>query len=315
MNNNITIKFSHTPVLLQECLDGLSINPNGTYVDCTLGGAGHSLEIVKKLTKGKLIAIDKDIEALNFSKQKLQKFNDKVLFIKSDFKNLKNILLEHGITNVNGILADLGVSSHQIDTKERGFSYVNDGLLDMRMDETNELSAYDVVNYYNEQELSNIIFKYGEESFARKIARSIVEYRVNKKIETTLELSNIISQAIPKKFHGKGNVSKKTFQAIRIEVNTELKGLDSAIKDMINALDKGGRLAIITFHSLEDRIVKNVFKEESTDCLCDKSVPICICKHKASIKLINKKPITATEYELKENKRSASAKLRVIEKI
>lgn len=315
MVSDSTINFSHTPVLLHECLEGLNIIPDGIYVDCTLGGAGHSLEIVKKLTNGRLIAIDKDDEALTYSKQKLKDYSNKITFVKSDFKNLKNILSELNIKSVNGILADLGVSSHQIDTDERGFSYMKDGNLDMRMDKTNELSAYGVVNHYSEEELSDIIFQFGEESFARRIAKAIVEERAKKPILTTLELSKLIERTIPKKFHAKGNVSKKTFQAIRIEVNGELSGLDDAVNDMINSLEKGGRLAIITFHSLEDRIVKNIFKQEATDCLCDKSIPICICHHKASIKLVNKKPITATDKELKINKRSASAKLRVVEKI
>ena len=307
--------FSHTPVMLNECIQALNIKPTGIYVDCTLGGAGHSSKIVKQLTTGKLVAIDKDDDALTYSQQKLQNESSKIYFVKQDFKNLKTILQDLHISSVNGILADLGVSSHQIDTATRGFSYINEGALDMRMDTSQLLSAYVVVNQYSEADLTRILFTYGEESFARKIAKQIVAERQFAPIQTTLQLSKIIESAIPRKFYGKGNVSKKTFQAIRIEVNQELQNLDIAIKDMVNALVSGGRLAIITFHSLEDRIVKNVFKELSTDCICDKSTPICTCGHKASVKLINKKPITSSEFELKNNKRSSSAKLRVIEKL
>lgn len=309
------IVFSHFPVMLNECIQGLNIKPDGIYVDCTLGGAGHSLEIVKRLTTGKLIAIDKDDDALNFSKQKLKDFSDKVIFVKEDFKNLKNILNSLGIKKVDGFLADLGVSSYQIDTAERGFSYNKDGKLDMRMDKTQAFSAYDIVNTYSESQLADIIYKYGEEQFAKRIAKEIVETRKTQNIETTMQLTQIIEKAIPKKFHTKGSVSKKTFQALRIEVNGELEGLENAILDMINFLNVGGRIAIITFHSLEDRIVKNIFKLESTDCICDKDIPVCVCSHKASIKLVNKKPIEASQSELKNNKRSTSAKLRIAEKV
>lgn len=309
------LKFSHIPVLLDECIEGLNIKSGGTYVDCTLGGAGHSSAIVAKLTSGKLVAIDKDSSALKFSQEKLKKYDKKVIFVKSDFKNLKNILKDNEIVAVDGILADLGVSSHQIDTTERGFSYINNARLDMRMDTGASLDAYEIVNTYSEKDLANIIYIYGEEGFSRRIAKALVETRKIAPIETTAQLSNIVHAAIPRKFHTKGNVAKKTFQAIRIEVNDELNGLDKAITDMVDSLKTGGRLAIITFHSLEDRIVKNVFKLLSSDCICDKSMPICTCNHQASIKLINKKPITATQAELQNNKRSASAKLRVIEKL
>lgn len=306
--------FKHTPVLLNECLDGLNIKPDGIYADGTLGGAGHSLRIVEKLKDGKLIAIDKDDTALSVSKERLKNF-DNVVFVKSDFKRFKQIVENLGIAGVDGILLDLGVSSHQIDTPERGFSYRFEGDLDMRMDYSQGITAYDVVNNYSESELARIIYMYGEESFSRAIARNIVEQRKIKPISSTMELKEIIEKAIPKKFHGTGSPCKKTFQAIRIEVNGELDGLDVALKEMVETLNKGGRLAVITFHSLEDRIVKNVFKELSSDCICDKSIPICVCNHKASVKLVNKKPIVATNQELKENKRSSSAKLRVIEKL
>ncbi len=315
MYNETEIEFSHTPVMLNECLDALNINPNGVYVDCTLGGAGHSLEIAKRLTNGLLIAIDKDDEALQFSKQKLAPYSNHVILVKSDFKNLTNILKQHGHEKVDGILADLGVSSHQIDTAERGFSYMRDGNLDMRMDKQNPLSAYDVVNTYSETDLANIIYQYGEEKFSRRIAKGIVEARKHGPIETTLQLTQLIEKSIPRKAYGKGNMSKKTFQALRIEVNGELNGLKEVVADMANSLKPNGRVAIITFHSLEDRIVKNVLKELSSDCICDKSSPICTCNHKASIQLVNKKPIVASENELAFNKRSASAKLRVAQKL
>lgn len=306
--------FEHTPVMLNECINGLNIKPNGIYVDGTLGGAGHSLRIVEKLKDGKLIAIDKDDTALEVSKERLKNFNN-VVFVKSDFKNFKNIMEEKNILGVDGILLDLGVSSYQIDTPERGFSYRFDGKLDMRMDTKSGITAFDVVNNYSESELARIIYTYGEESFSRLIAKKIVEERKKHPIETTMQLKEIIENAIPKKFHGQGSPCKKTFQAIRIEVNNELGNLDVVLKDMVEKLNKGGRLAVITFHSLEDRIVKNVFKELSTNCICDKSIPICVCNHKASVVLVNKKPITASNAELKINKRSSSAKLRIVEKI
>lgn len=306
--------FEHTPVLLNECLEGLNIKPSGVYVDGTLGGAGHSLRIVEKLKSGKLVAIDKDDTALSVSKERLKNFSN-VIFVKSDFKNFKQIIENLQISGVDGILLDLGVSSHQIDTPERGFSYRFDGKLDMRMDYSQGITAYDVVNNYSESELARIIYTYGEENFSRKIAQKIVEQRKVKPIETTMQLKEIVESAIPKKFHGTGSPCKKTFQAIRIEVNGELNGLDTVLKDMVDKLNKGGRLAVITFHSLEDRIVKNVFKELSTNCICDKTIPICVCNHKATVKLVSKKPIVATNSELKQNKRSSSAKLRVVEKI
>ena len=306
--------FKHTPVLLNECLDGLNIKPDGIYADGTLGGAGHSLRIVERLKSGKLIAIDKDDTALSVSKERLKDFEN-VVFVKSDFKNFKKIATDLNLDGVDGILLDLGVSSHQIDTPERGFSYRFDGSLDMRMDYSQGITAFDVVNNYSEADLARIIYTYGEENFSRAIARKIVETRKTKPISTTMELKEIVEAAIPKKFHGAGSPCKKTFQAIRIEVNGELDGLDIALKEMVECLNKGGRLPVITFHSLEDRIVKNVFKELSTDCICDKTIPICVCNHKATVKLVNRKPIVATNTELKENKRSSSAKLRVIEKL
>ena len=301
--------------MLNECLDGLNIKPDGIYVDGTLGGGGHSGEILKRLTTGKLIAFDKDEDALGSTKQKLAEFGDKVTFVKSDFKKMPEILKEMGIEAVDGILLDLGVSSYQIDTADRGFSYRLEGRLDMRMDKTQKLDAEYVVNNYSKEDLIRILYNYGEENFAKAIVNRIVERRNEKRIEKTGELVSIIEQSIPKKFWGKGSVAKKTFQAIRIEVNGELDSLDIAIDGMIDMLASQGRLAIITFHSLEDRIVKQVFKTRATDCICDKSLPFCVCGHKADVELVNKKPIEAGKEELESNKRSSSAKLRVVQKI
>lgn len=309
-----TFNFNHIPVMLNECIDGLNINPNGTYVDGTLGGAGHSSVIASKLTKGKLICIDKDSDALHVAKQRLGKYNC-VEFVKSDFKEFAQILEDLQIEAVDGVLLDLGVSSYQLDTADRGFSYRFDGPLDMRMDKESDFSAYNVVNEYSIDELTKIIRDYGEEQFARNIAKNIVLEREKAPIETTTQLNDIVEKSIPRKLWGKGSVAKKTFQAIRIEVNNELRGLDRVLNDIIDRLNKGGRLAVITFHSLEDRIVKNVFKDRSTGCICDRNIPICVCGHTASVKLVNKKPIIASDQELDINKRSSSAKLRVVEKI
>jgi 16S rRNA (cytosine1402-N4)-methyltransferase len=315
MEKTLNDNFKHTPVMLNECLDGLNIKSDGIYVDGTLGGGGHSGEILKRLTTGTLYAFDKDDDALSSTTKKLEKYSDKVVFIKSDFKNMCESLETFNIKSVDGILLDLGVSSYQIDTPERGFSYRFDGNLDMRMDKDSSLDASIVVNTYPREKLIKILYEYGEESFAKQIVNKIIEVRQEKKIETTGELVDIVESVIPKKFSIKGNVCKKTFQAIRIEVNKELEGLSEALHKMIDLLSSGGRLAVITFHSLEDRIVKNVFKERSTNCICDKSIPICTCNHRADVVLVNRKPIIATAEELLLNKRSASAKLRVIEKL
>ena len=306
------ILFKHIPVMLNECIDALNIKSGGTYVDGTLGGAGHSSKILEKGV-GLLIGIDKDDDALAFAGDRLKGY-DNARLVKSDFKNFVNVLDGLGIEKVDGVLLDLGISSYQVDNGERGFSYRVDAPLDMRMDRTKEFSAYDVVNNYSENDLKRILFTYGEESWAPKIARNIIEARKEGPIETTLQLVSIIEASIPRKFWGSGSVAKKTFQAIRIEVNGELDGLDEVLRQMAERLNAGGRLAVITFHSLEDRIVKNVFKELSTDCICDKRVPICTCGHKAIGRLVNKKPIEASREELIANKRSSSAKLRVFEK-
>ncbi len=315
MEETFINNFKHTPVLLNECLSALNIKPDGIYVDGTLGGGGHSGEILKRLTTGRLIAFDKDDDALASTSQKLSKFEDRITYVKDDFKNMAERVKSMGIESVDGILLDLGVSSYQLDNAERGFSYRFDSRLDMRMDKTASLDAYEVVNTYSKEDLIRILYNYGEESFAKAIVNKIIEARNEKAIETTGELTRLIENAIPKKFWGRGSVAKKTFQAIRIEVNHELEGLDKAINQMIDLLSPSGRLAIITFHSLEDRIVKNVFKERSTNCICDKSIPFCVCNHKADVILVNKKPIEAGKEELEKNSRSSSAKLRVIQKI
>lgn len=311
------MEFGHKPVMLDECMEGLAVKPDGIYVDCTLGGGGHSLEIAKRLTNGKLVAIDKDSDALKFASQRLNDFKDKIIFVKSDFKDAAKVLDELNIEKVDGVLMDLGVSSWQIDNFDRGFSYRSkDSKLDMRMDAEQSLSAYEVVNDYDEQQLYKIIRDYGEENFAKKIAFNICKYRQVKPIETTGELIDVIEKSMPPKARfASGHPAKRTFQAIRIEVNAELDGLETFLEEITERLKTGGRIAVITFHSLEDRIVKQKFKWLEKDCICPPKTPICICGKRAKLKLINNKPITAGEKEKKENSRSQSAKLRVAEKI
>lgn len=303
----------HVPVLYEECLSYLNIKQDGIYFDGTLGGAGHSEGILK--AGGKLIATDLDIEAINNAKIRLNKpeYQGRFSLVKDNFKNFLNVLDSLGVDKIDGALLDLGISSHQIDEPSRGFSYRFDGRLDMRMNESQKLSAYDVVNTYSEEKLANIIYLYGEERFSRRIAKNIVATRKQKPIETTLELAQIVKQSVPMQAQKNGHPAKKTFQAIRIEVNGELDGLDKVIKDIVSRLNVGGRVCVITFHSLEDRIVKQTLKEEATDCVCDKSFPICICGHKANVKLLGK--IKPTDEELTNNSRSASSTLRVGEKI
>lgn len=310
------INFNHKPVMLNEVLLGLNINPNGIYIDCTLGGGGHSEEILKKLSsKGQLIGLDKDQDAITYTTKRLEKYNNLKTF-HTDFKNIEEVVDYLELTGIDGVLIDLGVSSYQIDTADRGFSFRYDAKLDMRMDKRQKLSAYEVVNTYTYDKLVKIFFEYGEEEFAKQIASKIVKTREVKKIETTKELANLIESVIPQKIiYKRGGAHKKVFQAIRIEVNGELDKLYETIIYLAKLLKKGGRIAILTFHSLEDRIVKNAFKELCTACICPPKTPICICGHKAEGKLVNKKPITATEDELKENSRSTCAKLRILEKI
>ncbi len=308
------MEFKHKPVMLTECIEGLKIKPDGIYVDGTLGGAGHSKEIVKKLSsEGMLIGIDRDEEALQAAKDNLKEFPN-VRYVHDNHDNIKNILEQLKIDKVDGILLDLGVSSYQLDERNRGFSYLGENVLDMRMDKTQELTAEIVINQYSEQELADIIYEYGEERFSRQIARNICKRREEKPIRTTKELTEIIENSIPKSKQRDGHPAKRTFQAIRIEVNNEIEPLYNTIKDCIECLKEGGRLCVITFHSLEDRAVKNAFIEAKGKCTCPSDLPYCVCGAKSLGKIITKKPMTATKEELEENSRSKSAKLRIFEK-
>ena len=310
------MEFNHISVLLNECLEGLNIKENGIYVDGTLGGAGHSSEILKRLSnEGRLIGIDQDTDALKAAKERLKNYSN-VTFVHSNFSSIENVLNNLNIDGVDGILMDLGVSSYQLDEGERGFSYMKDAPLDMRMNRDKDFSAYNVINEYSEEDLYRIIRDYGEEKFARRIASFIVENRQEKNIETTLELVEIIKSAIPAKARREGpHPAKRTFQAIRIEVNSELSILNKTIEDGVGKLNKGGRMAIITFHSLEDRIVKNKFRDLAVSCRCPKEFPVCVCGEKAKVKVISRKAIEPMKEEVDINPRSRSAKLRVIEKL
>ena len=308
------MEFKHKPVLLEETINGLDIKPNGIYVDGTLGGAGHSKEILKQLSsKGLLVGIDRDEEALKAAKENLKEFQN-VKYIHGNHDEIAEILESLEIKEVDGILLDLGVSSYQLDERNRGFSYLGNNELDMRMDKTQPLTAKKVVNTYSEEELANIIYEYGEERFSRQIARKICEYRKNKEIETTEELVNIIEKSMPAFAKKDGHPAKRTFQAIRIEVNDEIKPLYNTVRNCIKLLKPGGRLCIITFHSLEDRAVKNAYIDAQGKCTCPKDLPYCVCGAISEGKIINKKPIIATEKEQEENSRSKSAKLRIFEK-
>ena len=311
------MEFKHIPVMLEECMTALDLKSNGIYFDGTLGGSGHSLEILRRTSpEGRLIATDLDEEAIENAEKRLNEFVGRFKIYNENFKNFKDIAEREDIKGFDGILLDLGVSSYQLDNRERGFSYMSsDVRLDMRMNTAQSKSAWEVVNTYDKSKLAYILSVYGEEQFALSIAKNICEARKIKTIDTTGELVEIIDKSIPYKFKQNGHPAKKTFQAIRIEVNEELDGLSDAIKDMAKGLKSGGRLAIITFHSLEDRIVKQAFKSLETDCICDKRLPICVCGNKRVVKVITKKPITASEEELKNNSRAISAKLRVAEKI
>lgn len=310
------MEFKHVSVLLNECLENLNIKEDGIYVDCTLGGAGHSSEILKRLNKkGRLIGIDQDMDAINAAKSRLKDYEN-VTYVHNNFYNIDSILNELQIEKVDGILMDLGVSSYQLDQGDRGFSYMHDAPLDMRMNRESSKSAYEVVNNYEEAKLYEIIRNYGEEKFSKRIAAFIVEKREDKPIETTFELVEVIKAAIPARFRRDGpHPAKRTFQAIRIEVNNELGILEKTIEDGIRRLKKHGRMDIITFHSLEDRIVKTKFKKLQDPCECPKEFPICVCGKTPEIKIITKKPIEASDDELEINPRSRSAKLRVAEKL
>ena len=304
----------HIPVLYYETLDNLVINPDGVYIDCTLGGGSHSEGILERLSdKGLLISIDQDSNAIEYSKKRLEKFGPKWKVFKGNFENIDTIAYMAGVDKVDGILMDIGVSSKQLDDPERGFSYRYDVKLDMRMNIEQKISAYDVVNTYSEEQLSKIIFEYGEERYARKIAKLIVEERKSFPIEKTSDLIALIKRAYPKR--SSKHPAKKTFQAIRIEVNRELEVLENAISKAVELLKVGGRLAIITFHSLEDRIVKNKFKDLATACKCPKDIPICVCGGVKKFEIITKKPIIPVDDELKNNNRAHSSKLRILERI
>lgn len=308
------MEFKHKPVLLQECIEGLKIKEDGIYVDGTLGGAGHSSEIIKRLSsKGRLIGIDRDEEALVAAKEKLKNYSN-VTYLHGNHDDIKELLQNIGIHQVDGILLDLGVSSYQLDERARGFSYMGDSALDMRMDKTQKLTAKDVVNEYSEEKLAHIIEEYGEERFAKKIASNIVKQRQIEPIQTTMQLVNIIEKSIPLSKQKDGHPAKRTFQAIRIEVNNEIEPLKETIKQCIACLKPEGRLCVITFHSLEDRAVKQAYIELEGKCTCPKDLPYCVCGYLSVGKIINKKPIIATKEEQKENSRSKSAKLRIFEK-
>lgn len=304
--------FSHYSVMLDECINGLDIKPDGIYIDGTCGGAGHSRAIASKLTDGLLIGIDRDPDAVATARERLTGYNAKV--VQGRFSDMKSLAAGEGITAVDGILLDLGVSSHQLDTLERGFSYHGDAPLDMRMSQDG-ISAKDIVNTYSYEEISRILWEYGEEKFSRRIADTIVKRREQAPIETTSQLADIVCSAMPAKFRREKNPCKKTFQAIRIAVNCELDELDKALDDGFDMLKSGGRMCIITFHSLEDRMVKQRFASFCTGCTCPPDFPVCVCGNKPRGRLVNRKPIEASEKELAENNRSHSAKLRIIEKL
>ena len=308
------MEFTHKPVLLEETIEGLNIKENGIYVDGTLGGAGHSKEILKRLSpKGLLIGIDRDEEALKAAEQNLKEYSN-VKYVHGNHDEIKKILEELGINKVDGILLDLGVSSYQLDEKTRGFSYLGNNELDMRMDKTQKLTAKEVVNNYTEENLAKIIYEYGEERFSRQIAKNICQARKVKEIITTNELVDIIEKSIPSFTKKDGHPAKRTFQAIRIEVNDEIKPLYETTRKCIELLKNKGRLCIITFHSLEDRAVKNAYIDAQGKCTCPKDLPYCVCGAISEGRIINKKPIIATEKEQEENSRSKSAKLRIFEK-
>ncbi len=308
-------EFSHYSVMAQECIEGLAIDPDGIYVDATLGGGGHSSLIAQRLEKGLLIGIDQDRDALAAATKRLEPFGERFRAVKSNFSALRAVLDEQEIPAIDGILFDLGVSSFQLDEESRGFSYRFDAPLDMRMDRESALDAYQVVNTYSKEQLTDILYRYGEERMAPRIAGAICKRREEAPIETTGQLVQIIEKVFPpKERYGNKHPAKRTFQAIRIEVNGELKILEQAIRDAVAALKPGGRIAVMTFHSLEDRIVKTTFADLASGCICDKNLPVCVCGRKPVIKQVTHKPITASQEELAENNRSKPAKLRIAEK-
>lgn len=310
------IFFSHQPVLLEECMQGLAPGRGGVYFDGTVGGGGHSYEILKRSTpQGRLIACDLDENAIAAATDRLSPFAGRFQIFKSNFKQYEEVLASAGADRLDGVMLDFGVSSFQLDEVSRGFSYLKDAPLDMRMDVSGGLTAADVVNGYSEERLAAILRDYGEERFAKRIAKAVAEQRRKKRIESTGELARLVEDSIPAKFRQNGPCARKTFQAIRIEVNGELEGLGEAVRGLALKLKKGGRICVLTFHSLEDRIVKNVFRELAESCTCDKSLPVCVCGKKKEIEILTKKPVTAGEKELRENPRSKSAKLRIAERV
>ncbi|MCI7595808.1 MAG: 16S rRNA (cytosine(1402)-N(4))-methyltransferase RsmH [Lachnospiraceae bacterium] len=309
------MEFKHTSVLLEETIEGLNIRPDGIYIDGTLGGGGHTFEICKRLTSGRVVGIDQDEAAIQAAGERLKAFEDKVTIVRSNYSDLKSILEQQHIQKADGIILDLGVSSYQLDNAERGFSYQSDSLLDMRMDRRQTLTAREIVNGYSEMELYRIIRDYGEDQFAKNIAKHIVQARKEKPIETTEQLNEVIKAAIPAKIRAVGgHPSKRTFQAIRIECNRELEVLKDSLEDMIELLSPQGRLCIITFHSLEDRIVKTMFRRNENPCICPPHFPACVCGLQARGRVITRKPILPSEEEMQENSRSKSAKLRIFER-
>ena len=310
------IAFSHKPVLLEECMQGLLLKAGGVWFDGTVGGGGHSYEILKRTSpSGQLIATDLDENAIAAASARLSEFSGRFRIYKNNYKNFAAVLSEAGVSELDGVLLDFGVSSFQLDERERGFSYMQDAPLDMRMDASAPFTAEDAVNGYTEEELAKILKEYGEERFAKNIARNIAAARKKSRIRTTGELAKIVEESIPAKFRQNGPCARKTFQAIRIEVNGELDGLEEAVKGLALRLKKGGRICILTFHSLEDRIVKNAFRDLATDCICDKSLPVCVCGKKKEVEIITHKPLTASAEELQNNSRAKSAKLRIAERV
>lgn len=313
------MEFYHLPVLLNECIEGLKIRPDGCYLDCTLGGAGHSSEILKRLDGGRLFGVDRDADAIAAASARLQGINPRAEFaaIRGNFHDAKALLQARGVSRLDGILADLGVSSHQLDVRERGFSYHDNAPLDMRMDQSQALSAREIINSWSEDELNRILRDYGEEKWARQIARVICDRRGQSPIETTDDLVRIIDAAIPKKFRAKdgSHPARRSFQALRIAVNDELDPLEPALRALVSMLRPGGRICVITFHSLEDRIVKNCFRNLADPCTCPKNLPVCVCGKKPQIRLVSRKPVTASAQELEANPRARSASLRVAEKL
>ena len=310
------IAFSHKPVLLEECMQGLLLKAGGVWFDGTVGGGGHSYEILKRTSpSGQLIATDLDENAIAAASARLSEFSGRFRIYKNNYKNYAAVLEEAGVAELDGVLLDFGVSSFQLDERERGFSYMQDAPLDMRMDAKAPFTAEDAVNGYTEEELAKILKEYGEERFAKNIARNIAAARKKARIRTTGELAKIVEESIPAKFRQNGPCARKTFQAIRIEVNGELDGLEEAVKGLALRLKKGGRICILTFHSLEDRIVKNAFRGLATDCICDKSLPVCVCGKKKEVEIITHKPLTASAEELQNNSRAKSAKLRIAERV